>query len=76
MPVMQHVASETGARVRDARLRAGLSQQSLATQAGLATKTVQRAEQGEDTKLSTLAAIADVLGVGVADLIPAAEAAS
>jgi transcriptional regulator with XRE-family HTH domain len=56
-------------RVLRARLAAGLTQQVLATRAGLATRTLARIEDGEDTKVSTLAAIAEVLGVELGDLI-------
>ena len=57
-----------------AREAAGLTQQVLATQAGLSIRTLSRIEDGEDTKVSTLAAIADVLGIPVADLIPERQA--
>ena len=61
-------------KVQELRRAAGLSQQTLATKAGLSTRTLARIEDGEDTKISTLAAIAAVLGVPVGDLLTAAAA--
>lgn len=57
-------------RVREVREKAGLSQQTLAERAGLAIRTVSALENGVvDVRLSTMKAIADVLGVSVTDLI-------
>lgn len=52
-----------------ARTAAGLSQQVLATRAGVAQRTLARIEQGEDARLSTLDRIAAVLGLTTADLL-------
>ena len=56
-------------RLRAARERASLSQQVLATRAGISMSTLSRIESGEDAKLSILTAIAEALGVTVIDLI-------
>lgn len=66
---MEHVAYVTGDRVRVARTAAGLTQQTLATKAGIATKTLSRIEGGEDVRLGTLTAIAVALDMTVADLL-------
>lgn len=61
--------ARAGAKVREARTAAGLTQQSLATRAGVSLGTLIRIERGEDTTLGTLTLLAAQLGVGVADLI-------
>lgn len=71
---MQVLSDESPATsVRRARLAAGLSQQTLATQAGISLRTLARIERGEDTLVGTLTAIADALGVPVADLLAPVE---
>ncbi len=62
------------ARLRELREAAGVSQQELAFRAGLSIGVIARIEQGkkEDPKLSTVTALAEALGVGVGDLVPAA----
>ena len=68
--------AEPGGSVRAAREAAGLSQQTLATRAGIALRTLVRVEQGEDTKVGTLIAIANALGTTAADLLtPSPEGA-
>lgn len=62
-----------GRRIKEARIRAGLTQQTLAERAGLALRTLTRIENGEDIKLSTLSAIARVLGVPRAELLDGDE---
>jgi transcriptional regulator with XRE-family HTH domain len=59
-----------GARVRRLREARGWSQQALAQAAGLSITVVALIEQGkrEDPKLSTVAALARALGVGLDDL--------
>jgi transcriptional regulator with XRE-family HTH domain len=50
--------------IEKARKAAGLSQEALATQAGLSRMTVQRIESGQiDPRLSTLLEMARVLGL-------------
>lgn len=67
---MQTVAhANPGDRIREIRTQAGISQEALARRAGLSLRTVARIEAGEDTKVQTLAAIADALGVAVSDLL-------
>jgi transcriptional regulator with XRE-family HTH domain len=58
-----------GSRIKEARVAAGLTQQALAFKAGIALRTLSHIENGEDTKLSTLRAIAGVLDVPLTDLI-------
>lgn len=64
-----------GERVRALRVEAKLSQQALASSAGLSLRTVSRVEAGEDTTIGTLTAIADVLAVAIAELLAPAAAA-
>lgn len=61
--------AKTGDLVRQCRESAGLSQQVLATKAGVALRTLARIEAGEDMRLGTLVAIADALGVPATDLV-------
>ena len=60
-----------GRRLRQLRKAAGLSQPRLAITAGLSVSAVTDIEQGVTTnpKLSTLEALAQTLGVDVADLL-------
>jgi transcriptional regulator with XRE-family HTH domain len=62
-------ALPTGQAIKSARIRAGLTQQTLAERAGLALRTLTRIENGEDIKLSTLLAIADALNLSITDLV-------
>ena len=52
-----------GLRIQRERRRKGLSVRELSESSGMATSTVQRAEQGQDATLSTFLAIAGALGV-------------
>lgn len=53
-----------GARVRETRQGAGLSQAALAEQAGVTNETISRLERGAfEPSLSTIVAVADALGV-------------
>lgn len=56
-------------KVRAARRRVGMTQQTLAERAGLALKTLSRIENGEDMTLSTLAAIAAALDLSLGELL-------
>ncbi|MFD7997308.1 helix-turn-helix domain-containing protein [Streptomyces mexicanus] len=58
-----------GERIRAERRRQGLTQDDVWMAARLNRWTVQRAEAGEEMKLSTLLRIAWVLDVPVADLL-------
>jgi transcriptional regulator with XRE-family HTH domain len=60
-----------GVRLQEMRRAAGLSQQQLATAAGLSLSLIAQLEQGAklDPKVSTLRALAKVLGVTTHDLI-------
>jgi transcriptional regulator with XRE-family HTH domain len=62
-----------GPNVRQAREALGLKQQVVAVRADVALRTLQRIEQGEDCNVSTLAKIAEVLGVPVASLLSDVE---
>jgi transcriptional regulator with XRE-family HTH domain len=57
-------------RLRRLRAAAGMTQQELATAAGLAVSAVAQMEAGKigDPKLSTLKSLAKALGVGLLDL--------
>ena len=66
---MEHVAHETAERIRRRREAAGLNQQILATNAGIALRTLNRIEAGEDARLTTLARIANALGCTVSELL-------
>ena len=71
---MELIASEgkqlLGARVRTLREAAGLTQEALATAAGIGRATMIRLENRKHPpKLSTLRAIAQVLGTTVEDLL-------
>ena len=63
-------------RLKQLRVDAGLSQQALATAAGLSISLVAALEQGAkaDPRLSTLRALAKALGVHVGELIGEAGA--
>jgi transcriptional regulator with XRE-family HTH domain len=58
-----------GERVRALRSERGLSQQALATNAGIAIRTLVRVESGEDFTFSTLQQIAAALAISVGELI-------
>jgi transcriptional regulator with XRE-family HTH domain len=58
-----------GDRVRTLRAQHGWNQEELAVRAGLVARTVRRIEQGEDAYIGTVEAIADALGVSLADLV-------
>ena len=58
-----------GKRVKDARLRAGMTQAGLAEAASVADETVSRIERGAyEPTVSTLCALADALGVNIEHL--------
>ena len=60
-----------GSRVRERRKGRGLSQEQLASQAGLTWSAVQRLEAGQvtDPHYSTLRGIADVLDTSIGELV-------
>jgi len=67
---MQDLASEKlPIRLKAARERAGLSQQVLATRAGIGMRTLARIEAGEDVRYSTLVALATALDIDVSTLV-------
>lgn len=57
-----------GARLRERRLHLDLTQEAVHLAAGISRYTLQRAESGDDTRLSTLIRVARVLGAEV-DLV-------
>ena len=67
----------TGSRIRELRLARGLSQEVLAVQAGLTRLTVAEIEASEErldrASLGTLRAIAAVLGVSLAEMVPSVK---
>lgn len=77
MPQLQDPLDGIGHLLRTRRLALGLSQQALATKAGVATRTLARIEGGEDVRLGTLVLLATALDTTAADLLtPQAEVAS
>jgi transcriptional regulator with XRE-family HTH domain len=72
MMTMTEPIPALGERVRQLRIAAGMSQQTLAVAAGLSISVVAQLEQGlrEDPRISTVAAIARALGVTIDELMP------
>ena len=71
-------ARELGVRLHQARIEHGLTQERLAVAAGITTFTYRKLEKGESNpgtpanpRLHTLVALAEVIGVPVAELLPA-----
>ncbi len=71
-------ACEVGLALQRARQRSGLSQEKVANAAGISAYTYRKLEHGESNpgtpanpRLRTLAALAEILGVSVHDLVPA-----
>ncbi len=62
-----------GSRLRELRLRAGLTQQAIAQAAGLSVSTVGRLEQGGNPTPETVTALARALGVPVGAFDPPAD---
>jgi transcriptional regulator with XRE-family HTH domain len=60
-----------GSRVKHARQTSGLTQQALASKAGVSIRTLSLIETGEDTKVSTLVAIATALDLSIVELLEA-----
>jgi transcriptional regulator with XRE-family HTH domain len=60
-----------GERIKRHRERAGLTQQQLATKAGISLSNLSQIEQGqkEDPRISTVQAIAAALGMGLDALV-------
>lgn len=70
MAIQDFTWAETGERIRDLRLAAGLTQAALAEQAGITQPAITRIENGETApQLETLAGIAAVLGTSVRVLV-------
>ena len=70
-------ARELGVRLHQERIRKGLSQERLATAAGITTFTYRKLEKGASNpgtpanpRLHTLVALAEVMDVPVAALLP------
>ena len=58
-----------GLRIQRERRRKGLSVRELSESSGMATSTVQRAEQGQDASLSTFLALAGALVIPASVLL-------
>ena len=58
-----------GLRIQRERRRKGLSIRELSESSGMATSTIQRAEQGQDAALSTFLAIAGALVIPASVLL-------
>jgi transcriptional regulator with XRE-family HTH domain len=70
---MQDIAtSGLASRVRELRQSQGKTQQTLATEASIALRTLASLEGGQDVSLESLRRIAQALGVTVSDLLTAA----
>lgn len=70
-------ARALGVRLHQERVRRGLTQERLAVAAGITTFTYRKLEKGESNpgtpanpRLHTLVALAEVIGVPVAELLP------
>lgn len=64
------MTAELGQRIRDARMRRGITQDELAQSIGGTKSTVSRIESGRrDVKSGELADIADALGVSMRDIV-------
>ena len=75
-PVVERVAAEgrkgLGARIRELREEAGLTQEGLAVTAGIGRVTLVRVERGEQSpRFETLVAVGRALGRGVEELVGA-----
>lgn len=65
----QEVLRSLGLRIREARIRAGLSQERLAAEIGIATNNISNVETGKKgLSLATVLAIARSLGVAPGEL--------
>jgi transcriptional regulator with XRE-family HTH domain len=63
---------DIGARIRQLRRQAQLTQDEVVRRSGVDRRTLQRIEAGTtDTRLSRLQGIAQAIGVPLADLMPA-----
>jgi transcriptional regulator with XRE-family HTH domain len=62
-----------GDHVRQLRQARGWSQERLAVEAGLYSRTVRRIEQGEDFTFGSLTAIADALDTTAAEILAEAS---
>ncbi|MGE3710699.1 MAG: helix-turn-helix domain-containing protein [Hyphomicrobiaceae bacterium] len=63
--IIKHVAGQ----LRAARLAKGLTQEALAGELGMATESISHIERGITVPgLKTIAAVADALDIGVADI--------
>lgn len=60
-------------RIRDLRTARGWSQERLAEASGVAVRTIQRLEAGNDASLETLSLVATALEVSVRDLFASVE---
>lgn len=72
------MANRFGVLLRDARRRAGLTQEELAARSGVGVRTIRRLETGSgtDPRIGTVTLLADALGVGQQerhDLLAAAD---
>lgn len=60
-------------RIDELRRAKGWTQEKLADESGIAVRTIQRVESGQDASLTTVTAIANALGVPVRDLFASLE---
>jgi HTH-type transcriptional regulator, competence development regulator len=71
-PISKEADAKTvGDRVRDARVKAGLSQSQLARLCGMVQSRIAEIEAGEsDPRLSTVRRVAEALSIPISDLLP------
>ncbi len=66
---MSHAVSVTQpSMIRDARIKAGYSQERLARELGVSRQTIVNIERGSEPKVLLAIALAAVLGVAVSEL--------
>lgn len=77
-PIMNHVKTELGQLIRDARLRQGLTLREVAERTGLRLRSVHAVEVGDSQKPKerTLRLLADALGLAYTGLVLAAYGAN
>jgi transcriptional regulator with XRE-family HTH domain len=69
-PALLERRRRIGRRIRDARLRANLTQQAVAERAGMDRASYQKVEYGAvSPMLDSLLRISDAIGVPLADLV-------
>ena len=70
------ILNELGARIKTARVRAGMTQEALSAQSGVAKSTVERVEKGQSVQFLNLVKLLRALNSlgALENLLPSAEA--